>query len=206
MPTTIQFLIDKFELPSSNVVKWKEKILTEEEGVYIVSRSKNPASLKVKQSKIPISGDIIEQWIAKVKGFELDKSLTFDSSKVIERITQFWMPDENILYIGKAPVRRNGKGIGNRVKEFYNTELGDKRPHAGGHWIKVLANLDNLYLHYIICQNSGEIEFSLLECFIENVSGKSKLLLRDKELMLPFGNLELKKGLIKKHGLGKMKL
>src|SRR5680860_687212 len=98
MPTTIQFLIDKFKLPASNVVKWNERISKEEEGVYIVSLSKNPASLQGKHGKIPVSRDIIEQWVAIVNGFEIDKSLMFDSSKVIERLSQFWLPDENILY------------------------------------------------------------------------------------------------------------
>lgn len=206
MPSTIQSLFEKFNLPASKVVKWNERILTEGEGVYIVSMSRNPASLNGKQMRIPISRDIIGHWVAKAKGFELDKSLTFDISKIIERLSQFWLPDENILYIGKAPIRGNGKGIGNRVREFYNTEVGERSPHAGGHWIKSLTNLNNFYLHYIICKNPGEIEFSLLKCFIENVSQESKGLLRDKELMLPFGNLELKKGQIKKHGFGKMKL
>jgi hypothetical protein len=62
-----------------------------------------------------------------------------------------------------------------------------------------------MYVHYVICHNSGIIEIKLLENFIDNVSASSRNRLRDKELMLPFANLKLKKGHIKKHGLGKMK-
>lgn len=205
MPTTVNELIKKFDLPESKVVKWKETISTEKEGIYIVSLSKDPDLNSGILEKIPISKNIIDKWIQKVNGFELDKVLTFDKDLIIERLSEFWLPDENIVYIGKAPIRSNGKGIGNRVKEFYKTEYGEKRPHAGGHWIKSLSNLNDLYVHYILCDNAGDLEIKLLKQFIDNISDKSKRKLRDKELMLPFANLELKKGQIKKHGLGKMK-
>lgn len=205
MPTTINELIKRFDLPKSSVVKWNEIIPSEKEGIYIVSLSKDPGKNEGTLDEIPISKHIIENWIRKVNGFELDKELTFDEDLIIERLSQFWFPDENIVYIGKAPIRSNGKGIGNRVKEFYKTEYGEKRPHAGGHWIKSLSNLNDMFVHYVLCDNSGDYEIKLLKHFVDNVSDKSKSKLRDKELMLPFGNIELKKGRIKKHGLGKIK-
>lgn len=205
MATTINELIKYFNLPKSKMVQWNEKIPTEKEGIYIVSLSGDPGLNNGILNTIPISKDIIDKWIKKVNGFEIDKELTFDRDKIVERLSQFWLPDESIIYIGKASIRSNGNGIGNRVKEFYNTDYGEKRPHAGGHWIKALTVLNKLKVHYILCDNSGEIEIKLLKYFIDNVSGESKQILRDKELMLPFGNLELKKGQIKNHGLGKMK-
>jgi hypothetical protein len=205
MPTTINDLVEYFDLKKSNCVKWGENIPTEEEGIYIISLFKDPKLNIGTLDKIPISEEIMNKWIKKVNGFKLDKKLTFDKEKIIDRLSEFWLPDENIIYIGKAPKRNNGKGIGNRVKEFYNTDYGEKRPHAGGHWIKSLTVLKDCYVHYILCEKSGEVEVKLLKYFIDNVSDKSKKILRDKELMLPFGNLELIKGQIKKHGLGKMK-
>ncbi len=205
MPITINELIDYFDLPKSKMVKWNEKVPSEKEGFYIVILSADPSLNIGILNDIPISRKIIDNWIKKVNGFELDKVLTFNSDKVIERLSQFWLPDENIIYIGKAPIRCNGKGIGNRVNEFYNTEYGEKRPHAGGHWIKSLTILNNLNVYYILCDNSGETEIKLLKYFIDNVSDKLKQILRDKELMMPFANLEFKKGQIKKHGIGKMK-
>jgi hypothetical protein len=205
MPTTINELIEHFDLTKSKRVQWGEKIPTEGEGIYIVSLSKDAELNNETLDKIPVSKEILDEWVKKVNGFKLDKVLTFDKDKIIDRLSQFWLPDENIIYIGKAPLRKNGKGIGNRVKEFYNTDYGEKRPHAGGHWIKALTVLNDFNVHYILCDNSGEIEIKLLKYFIDHVSYKSKKILKDKELMLPFGNLELKKGQIKKHGLGKMK-
>ena len=205
MPTKINDMIDYFGLQESEKVRWNERIRTEKEGIYIVSTSETPDSNSRLFDKMPISNEIINRWINKVNGFELDGKLTFDNVKIIERLSQFWLPDENILYIGKAPIRRNGKGLGNRVNEFYKTNYGDRRPHAGGHWLKALEVLNDLYIHYVLCNNSGEIEIDMLEYFINNVSIKSKAILRDKDLMLPYGNLELRKGQIKKHGLRGMK-
>lgn len=205
MPTTIHELTRKFDLPQSKVVKWNETIPTEEEGIYIVSLSEDPKKNNGTVDTIPISTNTIDNWIQKVNGFELDKVLTFDKDLIIQRLSEFWLADENIVYIGKAPTRSNKKGLGNRVNEFYKTEFGEKRPHAGGHWLKSLSNLTDLYVHYILCTDCGHIELEFLKTFIENVSEKSKRHLRDKELMLPFANLELNKRQIKKHGLGKMK-
>ena len=117
MSTIINHLIQEFELPSIQKVNWKERIPTQDEGVYIVSLSNDPNSNNGILDTIPISKDIIENWIEKVVGFEIDKIKTYSSNAIIERMSQFWLPDENIIYIGKAPKRKSGKGIGNRVNE-----------------------------------------------------------------------------------------
>lgn len=205
MPTTITQLISKFNLPNVGRVKWFEKIQTESEGIYIVSLSDNPNCNSGTLNDLPISKDIIEKWIAKVNGFELDKVKTHDSELIIQRLSKFWLPDENILYIGKAPLRKNGKGLANRINEFYNTEYGNKRPHAGGHWLKSLNVLNDLFIYYLTTTNSDKIEKELLKYFCKNVTERTRKILKDKELPLPFGNLELNKGQIKNHGLGKMK-
>ncbi len=204
MPTIINELIEHFNLSKSEVVSWGESINIEKEGVYIVSLSKDPKKNDGTIKDIPISREIIKNWIKKVDGFELDKEKTYDEKLIIKRLSQFWLSDENILYIGKTSLRKNNKGLGNRVNELYKTKYGEKRPHKGGHWIKSLLNLNKLNVHYIPCDNSGEIKIKFLEYFMDNVSDESKNNLRCKKLMLPFGNLELKKGCIKKHGLGKM--
>ena len=204
-PTTVNKLSENYNLPLANRVKWNERIPTQDEGVYIVSLSDDPGRNNGIQKNPPISRDIIEKWIAKVDGFEIDKIKTFDPDKVIERLSQFWLPDENILYIGKAPKRSSGKGIGNRVREYYKTDYGEKRPHAGGHWLKSLTILDELFVYYTACENPGRIEEGMLRFFCNNVSEATISILREKELPLPFANLQLRRGQVKNHGLGKMK-
>tara|TARA_B100001173_G_C15857769_1_gene491592 strand:+ start:64 stop:684 length:621 start_codon:yes stop_codon:yes gene_type:complete len=206
MATSVNILCEKFNLSSPKRVDWNEIPPTQEEGIYIVSLSSNPEKNNGTHEKAPISEDIIKKWLTKVGGFELDKINTFDSDKVIERLSQFWLPDENILYIGKAPKRSNGSGIATRVREYYNTEYGEKRPHSGGHWLKSLTILNELFVYYSVCEDSGTIEKDMMRFFCNNVSEATKSHLRDPYLPLPFANLQLKRGQIKKHGLGKMKI
>ena len=170
----------------------------------MVSLSDNPDKHNGLLKDCPISKDIIKNWISKVDGFKLDNNLTFDSFPIIERLSKFWLPDETILYIGKAPIRSNGKGLGNRVNEFYRTKFGEKKPHAGGHWLKALSVLSQLFVYYIPCNNSGDIEIKMLKLFVESVSQNTKSKLYDSDLPLPFANLELRQR--KNHGLSKMKI
>lgn len=51
-----------------------------------------------------------------------------------DRLATFWLPDEVVLYIGLA-----GASVRKRVRQYYRTPLGDKRPHAGGWWLKTLT-------------------------------------------------------------------
>jgi hypothetical protein len=206
MPTIVSQLISDFNLQRVERVKWGERIHTEAQGIYIVSLSSDPSQNSGLKETAPISKSIIQDWIKKVDGFEIDKQKTYDADKIIRRMSEFWLPDENILYIGKAPLRQNKKGIGNRVNEYYKTKYGEKRPHAGGHWLKALSILNNTYVYYTPCSQPGDVETNLLQHFINNVSEKTLDLLRDKDLSLPFGNLELRKRQAKNHGLGKMKI
>ena len=206
MPTSLKNLIENFNLSPAKSVKWNETPTTEEEGVYIVSTSNNPEKNNGIYKRAPISKDIINKWITKVDGFELDKINTYNSDKVINRMSQFWLPDENILYIGKASKRKSGSGIATRVDEYYRTAYGAKSPHAGGHWLKSLTILNELFVYYSICENPEKVEEDMLRFFCKNVSETTKINLKDPNLPLPFANLRLKRGQDKKHGLGKMKI
>lgn len=208
MPTTVKLLVEKVNLQPDKIqkVKWNTSITSKKEGVYIVSTS-DSAETKECIEECPISMDILKGWIKKLSGFELDGELTFDANAISKRLSQFWLPDENILYIGKAPLRKGGKGgIGNRVQEYYETPAGDRSPHAGGHWIKALEKLDEFNVYYVECNNSASIEAKMLEEFAKGVSERSKEQLPDKETILPFANLEDGNKKRKKHGLGHMKL
>lgn len=205
MPITINTLASLVNLNSVEGVKWGTPIQSREEGVYIISSSEDPSMNLGTLDTCPLSVEIIRDWINKVGGFKLDRTRTFDEEKVIKRLSGFWLPDENILYIGKAPQRNGKKGIGNRVKEYYKTDYGKKSPHAGGHWLKALSNLNSLYVYYAEIDNSALVEQMLLNHFMRQVSVETRSLLRDKSLTLPFANLELKKGQFKNHGLSNMK-
>ena len=132
MPTTVNQLSDSYNLPLAKRVKWDERISTQDEGIYIVSLSEESGRNNGILKNPPISRDIIRKWIKKVDGFEIDKINTFDTGKVIERLSQFWLPDENILYIGKAPRRSSGKGLGTASGNIIKQSMGKKDLTLGG--------------------------------------------------------------------------
>jgi hypothetical protein len=117
------------------------------------------------------------------------------------RLQSYWLPDENILYIGQTE-----NNLRQRIQQFYKTELGQSKPHAGGHWIKTLTILPQTSVHYLSTTNSVEIEEQLLTLFSASVSLTSKQFLDDPGCALPFGNLQLNRSRRKKHGIKKSKL
>lgn len=206
MPTTIKQLVEESGLSSTNIkeVKWNTTIDCKEEGVYIISLSER-ADVNQNVTKFPISMTILKIWIKKLDYFTIDENTTQDANVIKNRLEEFWIPDESILYIGKAPLRKKGGGIGNRVQEYYDTAIGESKPHAGGHWIKLLENLNKLHVFYITCKNPETIEKEMLSKFGEMVSENVKKTLAAKGPILPFANLEDGNKIRKKHGLGHMK-
>lgn len=202
MPSTVSQLLKTVNLDLKGSVKWKEKVNSNSQGVYIVSLSNNPDENLGLLKEAPISNDVIKFWLNKVQTFELDNQRAPSCDSVTERISKFWLPDENILYIGMTTTP-----LKTRIAAYYSTELGERKPHAGGHWLKVLSNIDDLYVYYSECSTPPKLlEDKMLECFINNVSDSSKNILYDKIRTFPFANLEYPKGKKKLHGLGKCKL
>lgn len=198
MPTSIENLFSRLSLSQKGRVRWGETILDDKPGVYIVSVSSRPDEVINKyENNPPIDINIISGWIQKVPTLTLNgKRPTPDELK--NRLSNFWLPDEPILYIGKT-----GTSIKDRVKQFYNTPLGDKRPHAGGHWLKTLSILGELYVHWSITNRAEDYESDLLKLFVEGVSTSSKKIVADPQRPFPFANIEYPKGNKKNHGINK---
>jgi hypothetical protein len=110
-------------------------------------------------------------------------------------LAEFWLPDEVVVYVGLATSLRS------RVGGYYRTPLGARRPHAGGHFLKTLSNLTDLFVHYAPTDEPDDCEQKMLKRFCENVSAATKALLRDPNRPFPFANLEHPPGTRKLHGL-----
>lgn len=204
MPITVKEIIEKVGLNPALIrkTKWGEQVNSTKSGIYIVSLSENPSENNTLYN-CPISMPALKAWINKMNGFKLDGVMTKDAGIISKRIAKFWIKDENILYIGKT---NDKKGLKSRVNRFYKHIAGDRTPHAGGHWLKILNNLEQLYVYYIECKDSKRIESLMLDnIFSKALSEESKQQLVGTEPMLPFGNLEDGRKIRKKHGLCHMK-
>jgi hypothetical protein len=202
MPTTIKEIFDAFKIDPINKTKWGECVYCTDPGIYIVSLS-SEFEKNIDLIKVPKFDDQkILQWINKVSLFKIDGSRP--TIQIInDRLTRFWLPDESILYIGKIK-RKTNSGLGKRIHEYYETEIGDGGPHSGGQWIKVLKNLNSLYVYYGYSADPKTIEDKMLTYFNDHVSKQTKSILYDPNKTIPFANIRHHGD--KKHGMKKQRL
>jgi hypothetical protein len=204
MASSINQLVESVGLSSARarVTKWNNEVESSSIGIYFLSPSNDPNSASSLYPNAPIDENILNFWIKKVPTIKIDgKPATVEKLKL--RLESFWLPDENILYIGQT---ESGKGLKGRIKQYYDTELGERKPHAGGHWIKTLTILKDLFVHYIPCQHPQDKEKKIMRQFVSHVSESTLEKLYDPNLPLPFANLELERGYRKNHGISKSKL
>ena len=205
MPSTIKSLIESVGLDINKLkhCKWGETLDTDNQGIYFISTSLKIDTIENTYNQAPISQNILKDWIAKVKTIEIEGIKEINSLKLFNCLNKFWLPDENILYIGQTECKA---GLKKRLSQYYRTDLGERKPHAGGHWIKTLLNLYDLYVHYVPTTSSLILEKEILKKFVNHVSLHTLSIIGDSELPLPFANLEIDKGNRKKHGICRSKL
>jgi hypothetical protein len=199
MPSTVNSLLEAAGLALSGRVSWNQQVRDDSPGVYIVSivslELLPTASVKQSSAVPPIDTLAVSNWISRVPTLQMD-GVRPSSGSLVQRLSEFWLADETILYIGKA-----GTSIKKRVGQYYRTPLGDRGPHAGGHWLKTLSVLSKLSIFWTTTNKPEIMEDLLLASFMEKVSAESRSKLRDPNLPLPFANMEVPGGRSKAHGI-----
>lgn len=202
MPTTVSELFANADLPFDGPVQWaRQEVKNENPCAYVVSTSKDPQRHLGLLTEAPISIDLVKEWIHRVPWIELDGVRNPAAIDIANRLAQFWLPDENILYIGMTT-----KKVQTRINQYYNTPIGNRSPHAGGHWLKTLSNLQELFIYHAACNTPKTRADKLLGYFISNVSTDSRLRLKDPDRPFPFANLEYPKWTRKNHGISKSRV
>jgi hypothetical protein len=178
MGGTAASLFESAKLTAQGPVQWGDSIPSRRPGVYVVEAPSESWSA-------PLSRQAIEVWIARVPGMRLDGAPA-DAKALAKRLDAFWITSETVVYVGRA-----GTDVGGRVRSYYRTPLGDPRPHAGGHWLKTLANLDQLRVWWAEIDDPVEAEAGLLRAFAN----------RHGVGFLPFANRQDAAGNRKDHGI-----
>ena len=166
------------KLTEQGPVRWGEPIPSRRPGVYVVEALSPSISA-------PFSMPAIEAWIERVPGIRVDGAPT-DAKALRKRLDEFWISSETVVYVGRA-----GTDIGGRVRAYYRTPLGDPRPHAGGHWLKTLSNLDQFRVWWAETDDPIDAERRLLWAFAD----------RHAVGFLPFANRQDADGDPKDHGI-----
>jgi transcription elongation factor GreA len=181
-------LIRSVGLMADGPVLWGRQVASRTPGVYLVE-------LPEPSAEYPPDMNAIRAWLERVPSLLLDGARP-TPHELAARLAGFWVPNESVVYIGKS-----NASLGGRVTAFDRTPLGDRRPYAGGHWLKTLRVLDQLRIWWAETDAPEEYEDALLTAFADSVPEESTRRLPDASLVLPFANLETATGEQKAHGI-----
>ncbi len=186
-------MLRRVGLQPEGPVPWGSPALTRSPGIYAVEL---PSPLEV----APIALSAVRAWIRRVPTITVDGSPT-TTAALAARLAAFWVPSATVVYIGQAsgPVR-------GRVAAYYRTPLGDRSPHAGGHWLKTLSCLSDCVVWSAATDDYDAAERELLDDFSRTVPTAERRALHDPSLVLPFANLKNGYGQVKAHGIRGSKL
>lgn len=195
MPISVSEVLAASGLEHGGVVQWGRDVPLDVPGVYVISSS----------SDLHDQVGSVHHYMPDARAFanlrRLCPSVTLDGrpatdKELATRIGRFWIPDEAILYIGLA-----GTSVRKRVNQYYRTSIGERAPHAGGWWLKTLANLDDLFVHFAAGDEPKSAEAKMLRRFAEFVPAAVRKKLHDSERIAPFANVDVQQGLRKRHGM-----
>jgi hypothetical protein len=195
MPSTVKNIIDEVGLKIDGVVKWGEPIRIKEPGIYIVAISGKENKNDCIENPL-INKEAVKKWIENTPEMTLDFNKP-EVEMLIERIKEYWIPDETILYIGMTK-----RDLSKRIKEFYRHKLGKGSPHKGGDWLKTLENINDLYIYYAATDENEKYEKMLMMVFGRNMT-RNLNKPRIYEVAVPFANKERERNNRKNHGIKK---
>ena len=188
MPTTVAQVFDAAGLTPDGVVLWRTPLPEAAHGVYVVALSEQTDSVAAARAECPLSTAAVRQLLDARPELRLDGHRP-STAQLVTRLASCWLADEVAVYIGLA-----GTSLADRVGAYYKTPLGARRPHAGGWPLKTLGVLDELWVHYAVCDDVDAAEQAMVDAFIARVSPSSRAAACDPGPPLPFANLELPGG------------
>jgi hypothetical protein len=195
MPSTVNELFASAGLRPDGVVRWGTLVPQSGPGNYVVALAEDPRSLARTRPTCPVAEGRLKALLDVRPELRLD-GVRPSAEELAARLSAFWMQDEVVLYVGLA-----GTSLQKRAGQYYRTPLGARSPHAGGWWLKALALLDQLWVHYAATAEDAEAELAMLQHFAGAVSSASRDRLHDSVNVAPFANLRTGRGNVKAHGI-----
>ena len=175
-------------LMADGPIVWGRPVPVTGPGVFLVEL---PAPL----ASAPIELTRVGKWVERVGSLRLDGERP-TSKALAARLAAFWLPSQTIVYIGASEV-----SIARRVAAIERTELGDRRPHAGGNWLRTLRSLDGVRVWWAPTAATEEYEDALLTAFADRLPAADVAALPDRTVVLPWANLRTATGERKVTGL-----
>lgn len=167
---------------------WGRPMRASGAGIFIIELPNPPATAPIELTRIG-------KWIEHVPTMRIDGQEA-TSKAVAARLAAFWIPSTTVLYIGTSQ-----QSMAARVGAIERTILGDRRPYAGGNWLKALSGLERARVWWARTDATEEYEDGLFGTFAAAVPDVDRERLHDPTVVLPFANLRATSGERKAHGL-----
>lgn len=169
-------------------VRWGAPVRSSKAGVFVVE-------LPAPVAQAPVDVAVCGKWAERVETLLLDGERP-DGRALARRLASFWLPSQAVVYVGSTE-----RSLAARVGALYATELGSRRPHSGGHWLKTLRGLADARVWWAETDAPEEYEDELLSAFALDVPRVEAEALPGGAVVLPFGNLQSVLGERRVHGL-----
>jgi transcription elongation factor GreA len=180
-------LIRDVGLLADGPVRWGRPAPARGPGIYVVE-------LALPLPAAPIELNRVGKWLEKLPAMQVDHA-TPTSKTLAARLASFWLTDATVLYVGSSTA-----SVGTRVSSLTSHVLGDRRPHADGHWLHTLRGLDDLRIWWAATRAPEEAVDALLDAFAARHAGV--LDTRPKgSMLLPWANTRRPTGERQPHGI-----
>jgi len=176
------------DLEVDGPTRWGSLPTTTAAGIFVVEAAAPAPSA-------PLDLNEIRRWLERVPGLRLDGERPTQAT-LGRRLGSFWLPSQTLLYVG-----RSSKSLASRVAALYATELGHRRPHSGGYWLKTLREPSRLRLWWAETAAAEEYEDALISAFAEALPEADRQVLETAVPALPWANLESPDGRVRDTGL-----
>jgi transcription elongation factor GreA len=180
-------LIRDVGLLADGPVRWGRPVAARGPGIYIVE-------LALPLPAAPIELNRVGKWLEKLPDMLVDKASP-TSKTLAARLASFWLTDATVLYVGSST-----GSVGARVASLTSHALGDRRPHADGHWLHALRGLDDLRIWWAATRAPEEAVDAIFDAFAARHAGVLEARPKGATL-LPWANTRRPGGVREPHGI-----
>ena len=180
-------LLNGVGLMADGPVRWDRPVPASGPGLYIVEMAAPLPDAPIELTKVG-------KWLERVDTLRLDGARP-TSKTLAARLASLWLPNATVLYIGSTTV-----SIGGRVRGLPIHVLGDRRPHADGHWLQTLKGLEDLRVWWARTAAPEEAVDAVLDAFVASEPG-AHAGRPAGAILLPWANMRRPTGERQQHGI-----
>jgi transcription elongation factor GreA len=155
-PNSAPSLIRAVGLRPDGPVLWGRPLTTRAPGLYLVELAEPVPAPRLDLSRVG-------KWIERVPQLHVDGARP--TAKALGgRLSALWLPSAVVLYAGST-----SGSLGGRVLALAHHVIGDRRPHADGHWLHLLTGIERARIWFAETDGPEEYLDGLLDAFAASI-------------------------------------